>query len=155
MWGKVPPEPALCSNVSITDVHVVVGVKNTVLFNACDEEDLPVAHSLPSAVDSRLFAAWQGDLERSIAYQGEGVYEVAILAELHGTDVLKIELDKTVAGPPLTVVATCPSVGRSAALDTGAKWLYFVVPGVVVVLPRPIQKISRHPALYQFFWRRL
>ena len=69
----------------------MVGVESSVPFTACDDEDFPVAHSLPSAIDPRQFIARQGSLERTIEYQGEGVYEVAVRAELHGTEALQVE----------------------------------------------------------------
>ena len=120
MWGKVPPEPVLCSGLSIPEIHPVVGAESTVLFQACDDEDFPVAHSLPSAVDSRLFAALQGDSTRPITYQGEGVYEVNVRVDLHGTYVMQITLDGAKASSPLNFVATCPSTGRTDELSTGS-----------------------------------
>ena len=59
---------------------VVVGVESKIAFTACDDEEMPVAHSLSS---SMIFAILTTVLdsetsEPTINYLGKGVYEVII-----------------------------------------------------------------------------
>ena len=87
---------------------------------ASDVESLPVEHTLPSATDNRSFTAiFSGTSIRALPLIG-GLYEVAVLSERHGTDVLQLDLNGAAAAPPLKLVAACPSTGRTASLATGA-----------------------------------
>ena len=118
-WGRVLANES-CDGIRLSEVLLVVGTASRVPFTACDAEELPVAHGLPSATDGRRFTARQGETRYSASYLGEGRYEVTASAERHGTDVMQIELDVALASPPLLLQARCPSMGRTAALATGA-----------------------------------
>ena len=123
VWGLVPPAPALCSSVPPTEeLSVVVGVTTLVTFTACDDEFLPVAHGLPrtNPPDNRRFTASlsSGKEVPSPVYARQGIYEVAVQVETHGNHDLTIYLNSTAAGL-LSIRATCPTVGQTAALSTG------------------------------------
>ena len=76
VWGRVPPEPELCSSVPrhANELIVVAGVAAFATFTACDAEDMPVAHGLPTGNDDRRFTALLRDLGGSpiVTYRGEG-----------------------------------------------------------------------------------
>ena len=118
-WGRVLVNES-CDGIRLSEVLLVVGTASRVPFTACDAEELPVAHGLPSAIDGRRFTARQGETRYSASYLGEGRYEVSPRAKRYGTDVMQIELDLALASPPLLLRARCPSIGRTAALATGA-----------------------------------
>ena len=118
-WGRVLTNET-CAGTRLSEVRLVVGVVSHVSFTACDDEALPVAHGLPSSVDDRRFTARHGETQRAVFYLGGGAYEVAMQAEKHGMDVMQIGLDGAPAAPPLNLLATCPFIGRTAALVTGA-----------------------------------
>ena len=123
VWGQVPDgEP--CSTVHKIEQGVVVDKPTPVPFTACDNEGWPVAHSLPSASDSRRFTAFLGNteaIEQLVTYFGDGMYEVIVEADRHGPDVLHINLDGDAANhmEPLAMVASCPSTGKAFALAHG------------------------------------
>ena len=120
-WGRVPASEA-CTGTHLPHApRLVVGAESNVPFTACDSENLPVAHSIPSATDRRSFTATFSGTSSPLTYLGEGTYEVAVLAELHGTDVLQVNIDGDAAVPPLDIEAACPSTGRTATLPTGAE----------------------------------
>ena len=118
VWGHVLAHES-CVGIRLSEALLVVGTASRVPFTACDAEELPVAHGLPSATDGRRFTAQQGETRYAVAYLGEGTYEVAPRAIRHGTEVMTIELDGAVAAPPLLLLARCPSMGRTAALPSG------------------------------------
>ena len=117
-WGHVLANES-CVRIRLSEALLVVGTASRVPFTACDAEELPVAHGLPSATDGRRFTAQQGETRRAVSYLGEGAYEVASRAERNGTEFLQIDLDGAVAAQPLLLLARCPSMGRTAVLATG------------------------------------
>ena len=119
-WGRVLASES-CHGVRLSEALLVVGETSHVPFTACDDEELPVAHGLPSADDGRRFTVRQGETHSIVSYLGEGVYEVAIKAELYGTDAMQVELGGIVVAPPLNLKATCPNTGRTASLATGLR----------------------------------
>ena len=144
-WGRVLSNET-CSGIRLSKEFLVVGAVSHISFTACDDEDLPVTHGLPSATDGRRFAARQREKEIAVSYLGEGSYEVAVQTELYGTDVVQIELGGAATGSPLELVATCPSTGRTSALSTGAMscpcmWAICVCV-CVGVLQEPVVKCS-------------
>ena len=125
MWGEVPAgkedEQSLCSSASLPEIDLVVYEESLVPFTACDNEELPVSHSLPSSIDSRVFSALYGGEPRVFRYQGDGLYQVSVRAEQHGRQQLQIELNGTaVVATPLDLVAVCPASGKTVTLDSGA-----------------------------------
>ena len=119
-WGRVPSDET-CTGTHLPEAFVVVGAVSHVPFTACDGESLPVVHSLPSAADPRRFTATLNGTSSPLTYLGDGLYEVSVLVERHGTDVLQVEIDGAVVSPPLNLVARCPGTGRTASLSTGAR----------------------------------
>ena len=120
VWGRVPTN-GMCNAVLLPEARLVVGEESSVSFTACDNDDLPVAHSVPSSTDLRSFTAFLGVTALSSpVYVGDGTYDVTLQTEFWGEDVLQMEINGSRAGAPLKVVASCPSAGRTASLTTGS-----------------------------------
>ena len=119
-WGRVPAEE-LCSN-RLSSVHLIVGIGTSVPFTACDYEELPVVHGLPSPRDDRRFTAFLDSDGRLLfpAYVGQGIYEAAVQVSTHGTHSLRVELDSDTAVGILSMQAACPEVGQTVPLPAGA-----------------------------------
>ena len=120
-WGRVPAD-ALCASVVVSEASLTVGEESGILFTACDDDGLPVVHSLPSQTDDRRFIAQLSvsDELPQLQYIGDGLYEVRVRMTLHGNGaLLQVFLNGTVVAEPFHVIASCPSTGKSVALDTG------------------------------------
>ena len=119
VWGQVPPRE-LCSN-RLLSAKVVVDIGTSVPFTACDEEELPVAHGLPSSTDNRRFTASFDSDERKLTptYLGQGIYKAAVQVGTHGTHSLSVELNGNAAAASLSMQAVCPDVGRTVQLPGG------------------------------------
>ena len=118
-WGRVLTDE-LCTSRLIS-VPLIVGVGSNVLFTACDIENLPVSHGLPSPTDDRRFTASLDSDGKQLtpAYLGGGMYEIIVQVGTHGTHSLTIELNDTAAAGSLSMQAACPDVGRTVQLAGG------------------------------------
>ena len=127
VWGRVP-NGELCSSVALTRKEGVrVGEETAVIFTACDAEDFPVEHSLPSSTDGREFTARlrrtddnSVSVKLSPTYQGAGTYELILTPERWGvSDVVDVSLLQAPVVEPLVLVAACPDVGQTVQLSAG------------------------------------
>ena len=118
-WGRVLTDE-LCTSRLIY-VPLIVGVGSSVLFTACDIENLPVAHGLPSPTDDRRFTASLNSDGKQLTptYLGGGTYEIIVQVGTRGTHSLSVELDSTEAVASLSMQAACPDVGRTVQLPGG------------------------------------
>ena len=118
-WGRVLTDE-LCTSRHI-HVPLIVGVGSDTVFTACDIENLPVAHGLPSPTDDRHFTASLDSDGKQLnpIYLGGGVYEIIVQVGTHGTHSLSVELNSTAAAASLSMQAACPDVGRTVQLPGG------------------------------------
>ena len=120
-WGQV--NGSTCSSAAVAprlDAGTTMGEEILLPFTACDVDDLPVAHRLPSQVDSRSFKAaieapyLAADSQpAAVAYSGEGQYGVLFSLTFHGPVILHLYLGDQHA---LTINGTSRCrVGKMAA----------------------------------------
>eukprot|EP00966_Prymnesium_polylepis_P250218 5785014-Prymnesium_polylepis.1 len=55
-WGKLPPSEG-CAQQGAHQLSTIVGEQRRTAFTACDIDQIPVDHSLPTQSDPRRFAA--------------------------------------------------------------------------------------------------
>lgn len=94
VWGSVVGGFCSMTNRSESDslISATLLVPERASFTACDVDDIPVGHSLPSPTDARLFIATIEGKEQSIEYYGGGMYLAKLLINRHGSFYLDIQL---------------------------------------------------------------
>ena len=98
-WGQVNGSTCASAGAPRLDVGTTVGEEHLVPFTACDADNLPVAHRLPSKEDSREFMAaivapypTTSSESPVVIYSGEGLYAVLLSLAFHGPFVLHLHL---------------------------------------------------------------
>eukprot|EP00966_Prymnesium_polylepis_P025979 598893-Prymnesium_polylepis.1 len=115
VWGNVASGDR-CERLyhHALDRPVTVGEVERVGFTACDVDNIPVEHQLPSRTDERSFSARLNasygteQSVPSIDYSGGGQYEVLLDVPRHGDFAVELKLGGMPAAQ-LTGVAECSS----------------------------------------------
>eukprot|EP00966_Prymnesium_polylepis_P268732 6208494-Prymnesium_polylepis.1 len=91
VWGRVVDQPCDAPSTTKTLLNSTTTVKELRLINftACDLDYLPVAHSLPSSSDPRVFSTYivssfRPKERQRFEYAGRGIYQVPINVPTHG-----------------------------------------------------------------------
>jgi len=106
LGGRCAPSTLRLDNGTSTDDQIRVA------YTACDIDDLPVDHQLPTQSDNRRFSAQLTSATSTkesvrIEYLGSGVYEILLRVSVHGEYSVQLLLDGADAAR-LVGYATCP-----------------------------------------------
>ena len=96
VWGRVEGG-MLCTQIAPTTLRVSAFEQHTTPFTACDSDNLPVNHQLPSPIDARRFSARMdaangGNEVMSTEYQGQGIYNLPFTVPAHGAFAFQLQL---------------------------------------------------------------
>jgi hypothetical protein len=113
VWGRIlPGMRCKLAFQGVLDGRTTTGEVRRVAFTACDCDNLPVDHQLPTPGDTRRFSVWLNTstiTRDSVAFEylGGGTYDAILEMQTHGALVTSLELEGDTLGQ-LNGIAECP-----------------------------------------------